>query len=69
MINPAQQALKYNRISLVLYTLLIFAGISSFMTIGRREYPEFTIRQAKVFTQYSGRSAIQVEEEVTEVLE
>ena len=69
MFNTAQLTLKYNRTSLVLYFVLIIAGIGTFMTIGRREYPEFTIRQAKIYTQYPGRSAVQVEEEVSEVLE
>ncbi len=69
MFNPAQFSIKYNRTSLVLYTVLMLLGVMTFLTIGRREYPAFTIRDAKVVTRYPGRTAVQVEEEVTEVLE
>ncbi|MEM7600168.1 MAG: efflux RND transporter permease subunit [Verrucomicrobiota bacterium] len=67
--NLASLTLNNTRTSLVLYLILILAGITTFLSIGRRENPEFTIRTAKVFASYPGRSAVQVEQEVTEVLE
>lgn len=69
MINPCEFSLKNNRTTLVLYLVIMLVGIISYQNIGRREYPEFTIRNAMVITQYEGRSTIQVEEEVTETLE
>ncbi|MEM1297215.1 MAG: efflux RND transporter permease subunit, partial [Verrucomicrobiota bacterium] len=67
--NPAAITLKNTRTAIVIYLLLIATGISTYLNIGRREYPEFTIRNAKVIAQYPGRSALQVEQEVSEVLE
>ena len=69
MFNPAAYALKNNRTVLVLYALVLFAGYATFQSIGRLEYPEFTIRSAMVLTSYPGRTAVQVEQEVTEPLE
>jgi multidrug efflux pump subunit AcrB len=69
MFNPAAFSLKNSRTVLVLFAMVLYAGFSTFRTIGRLEYPEFTIRNAMVITAYPGRNAIQVEEEVTEPLE
>ena len=44
-------------------------GLQTFLNIGRLEYPEFTIRSALVITPYSGRTTLQVEQEVSEPLE
>lgn len=67
--NPAALTLKNNRTAWVLYTLLMLIGVQSFLTISRLEYPEFTIRNAQIITEYPGRSAKQVENEVTRPLE
>lgn len=67
--NPAAFTLKNNRTVLVFYFLLLGIGVQTFFTIGRLEYPEFTIRQAQIITSYPGRTTIQVEQEVTEPLE
>ena len=67
--NPAKITLTNNRTSLVIYAILMLAGVKTFMTIGRLEYPEFTIRNAQIITSYPGRTSVQVEEEVTEPLE
>ncbi len=69
MFNPAAFALNNNRTTLVLYSVVMLVGVMTYLSIGRREYPEFTIRNAIVITTYDGRSAVQVEEEVTEPLE
>ena len=45
--------------------LLIGGGILSFSSLGRLEDPAFTIKQAMIFIQYPGASAMEVEEEVT----
>ncbi len=67
--NLAAFTLKNTRTMLVLYAALLFLGVQTFLSIGRLEYPEFTIRNAQVVTPYPGRSSIQVEQEVSEVLE
>ena len=67
--NLAALTLKNTRTSLVLYGALLMLGIQTFLTIGRLEYPEFTIRTAQVITSYPGRSSLQVEEEISEPLE
>lgn len=67
--NLAKITLRNNRTSLILYTLLLLVGFQTFLTIGRLEYPEFTIRNAQVITSYPGRTPIQVEQEVSEPLE
>ena len=69
MFNAAQFTLRNNRTMLVLYAIAMLLGVWTFLTIGRLEYPEFTIRSAQVLTYYPGRTTIQVEEEVTEPLE
>ena len=67
--NSARFSLKYNRTTLVLYAVLLVLGLSTYFNIGRLEYPEFTIRNAQILTSYPGRTALQVEQEVTEPLE
>ncbi|WP_306151986.1 efflux RND transporter permease subunit [Roseovarius sp. MMSF_3281] len=48
---------------------LLFGGIWAFLTLGRLEDPDFTIKQAVVVTQYPGASAEEVAIEVSERLE
>ncbi|MFT5042502.1 MAG: multidrug efflux pump subunit AcrB [Hyphomicrobiaceae bacterium] len=69
MPNPAAFTIKNNRTSLVVYGLVMLLGISTFLSIGRLEYPDFTIRNAQVIVAYPGRTTVQVEEQVTEPLE
>jgi len=49
--------------------LLVVGGIFGLNSIGQLEDPDFTIKQVKVFTNYPGANAVQVEQEVTEYLE
>jgi len=49
----------------MMVVLLILGGIVSFNDLGRLEDPAFTIKQAVVFVNYPGASALEVEEEVT----
>lgn len=67
--NLADITLKNNRTAWTVYALLMLFGVQIFLSIGRLEYPEFTIRNAQVITSYPGRTSVQVEEEVTEPLE
>lgn len=69
MFNPAAITLRNNRTALVIYAVVMMLGVSTFLSIGRLEYPDFVIRNGLVVTSYPGRTAVQVEEEVTEPLE
>ena len=56
-------------ISLMVAIILGVGGIVTFLGLGQLEFPEFTIRNALVITQYPGATPEQVEEEVTLQLE
>jgi len=56
-------------VSWVFILILVFGGISSFFSLGKLEDPEFTIKDAIIFTLYPGASAEEVELEVTDKLE
>lgn len=59
-----------NSVSAWIVTLvLLFVGINSFFKLGQLEDPDFTIKNAVIVTTYPGASAMQVEEEVTHVIE
>ena len=67
--SPAKITIFNNRTALVIYAGLILAGISSYLNIGRMEYPEFTIRNAQVITRFEGRSTLEVEQQVSDPIE
>lgn len=52
-------------VSWMVALILAVGGAITFMGLGQLEFPEFTIRNAVVITQYPGASPRQVEEEVT----
>ncbi|MDO4584371.1 MAG: efflux RND transporter permease subunit [Planctomycetia bacterium] len=60
----------HNRVVIgFLVFLLVVGGLWSYMTIGRLEDPEFTIKTALVITIYPGANAKEVEENVTDIVE
>ena len=65
----ASYALRHKAVTLVFTVIVIVAGIMSYRSLGRLEDPEFTIKEAVIYTQYPGATAVEVEEEVTEPLE
>ncbi len=67
--NIAEFSIRKKTITLVITLLLIGAGIYSFTRLGQLEDPEFTIKDAKVVTQYPGATPQEVEKEVTDILE
>ena len=67
--NLAAFALKKRTLMVVLTIMLIGGGIVSYEKIGRLEDPTFTIKTALVVTQYPGASPLEVEQEVTDVIE
>ncbi|MGF1785766.1 efflux RND transporter permease subunit [Photobacterium swingsii] len=53
----------------VLITLILLGGYLSYLKLGRFEDPEFVIRQAVINTPYSGATAQEVSDEVTDIIE
>ncbi|MDP2546051.1 efflux RND transporter permease subunit [Photobacterium damselae subsp. piscicida] len=53
----------------VLIALTLIGGYISYLKLGRFEDPEFVIRQAVINTPYSGATAQEVSDEVTDVIE
>ncbi|GAL05040.1 acriflavin resistance protein [Photobacterium aphoticum] len=53
----------------VLIALILLGGYISYLKLGRFEDPEFVIRQAVINTPYSGATAQEVSDEVTDVIE
>ncbi|KHT62213.1 multidrug transporter AcrB [Photobacterium gaetbulicola] len=53
----------------VLIGLILLGGYISYLKLGRFEDPEFIIRQAVINTAYSGATAQEVADEVTDVIE
>ena len=67
--NLVSYALNNRAVSLVLIFLISVGGLLSYDRIGRLEDPEFTIKEAVIYTQYPGATAEEVELEITEPLE
>lgn len=55
--------------ALVLTGVMVVGGVLSYVTMGRLEDPEFTIKDALVITPYPGATPYEVEEEVTDEIE
>lgn len=69
MNNLGLYAVRYKVVTMVFSLMIVLGGIVSFLHIGRLEDPEFTIKEAVIYTHYPGASAKQVELEVTETIE
>lgn len=67
--NLAGYAIQHKSIMFVFILLITIGGIFAYSNLGRLEDPEFTIKEAVIYTQYPGATAEQVELEVTEPLE
>ncbi|NIR32386.1 MAG: efflux RND transporter permease subunit [Gammaproteobacteria bacterium] len=67
--NIAELAIRNRTTTLVLTAVLFVGGIVSFQGLSRLEDPEFTIKEALVFTPYPGATAAEVEEEVSDTIE
>ena len=53
----------------LLIMLCFLGGLWALVSIGRLEDPAFTLKEAVIMTYYPGATAVEVEEEVTELLE
>ena len=67
--NLATWCIKNNRTAIVVFLLILLAGLHAFFTISRREDPEFTIRAALVAAEFPGASPQKIEELVTDPIE
>ena len=67
--NLAEVSIQKKTITLVMMLLMFVGGAIAYRTLSRLEDPEFTIKDALVITPYSGASAREVEEEVTNEIE
>lgn len=67
--NVAEASIRYKTITLVMAVFIIGGGIHAYDKLGRLEDPEFTIKEAQVFTLYPGATAMEVAEEVTDEIE
>lgn len=67
--NFALFSIQHKVISWMVVLLLLIGGSVAFTGLGQLEFPEFTLKQALVITNYPGASPEQVEEEVTLPLE
>ncbi|AQT67900.1 Swarming motility protein SwrC [Anaerohalosphaera lusitana] len=67
--NVASFSIEKQAISITFTVLIIAGGLFSYSKLGRLEDPEFTIKNAKIYTSYPGATAMQVAEEVTDEIE
>ena len=67
--NAATYFIKHTTTSWMMLLILLVGGAISYSGLGRLEDPQFTIKEAMVFTYYPGASPLQVEEEVTSPIE
>ena len=67
--NIAEITIKRKTISLVMSIMIIGGGIFAYQNLGRLEDPEFTIKDANIYTSYPGATAKEVAEEVTDEIE
>lgn len=64
-----EAGLKYRKITVMIFVIMIYAGITGFMAMPRYEDPQFKITSARILTLYPGAAPDQVEALVTKPLE
>ncbi|MHC4982215.1 MAG: efflux RND transporter permease subunit [Planctomycetota bacterium] len=67
--NIAELSIRNKTVTLVITFLFVAGGIVAYANLPRLEDPEFTIKEALIITPYPGASSMEVEEEVSEVIE
>jgi multidrug efflux pump len=67
--NLTEWSLNHKQLVYFCIFLVFIAGLYSYQTLGRREDPEFTIKQMLVTVAWPGATAHQVEEQVTDKIE
>ena len=64
-----ESAIKYNRVTYVLFIIIIFIGINSYQQLPRDSMPPFTVRVASIVTVFPGGSPDRVESLITDKIE
>lgn len=67
--NIVRYALQNRTVMSVLLLMITVGGYLAYGQLGRLEDPDFTIKEAVIVTTYSGATAQEVEQEITEPLE
>ncbi|MDO4582723.1 MAG: efflux RND transporter permease subunit [Planctomycetia bacterium] len=67
--NIAAFAIRNRKVTYVLSAIVFLTGIYAYNELGRLEMPDFVIKTAVVTTPYPGASPVEVEQEVTQVIE
>ncbi|MBL4836892.1 MAG: efflux RND transporter permease subunit [Kordiimonadaceae bacterium] len=67
--NIARVAIEKRVITLALTLILLFGGTLAYTDLSRLEDPEFTIKEALIITPYTGATAAEVAEEVSDEIE
>ncbi len=67
--NLIALAMKYNKIVLLIISVLVIFGVFALFKMPKQEFPTFTIRQGVVVGVYPGATSQEVEEQVTKPLE
>jgi len=67
--NVAEASIRYKTVTMVAAIFIVGGGLASYEKLGRLEDPEFTIKEAQIFTPYPGATAWEVAEEVTDEIE
>ena len=67
--NLTRFAIEHKTLTNFLVFLLVVGGLYAYLTLGRLEDPDFTVKVGVIFTQYPGASPEEVELEVTDRIE
>ena len=67
--NIAELSIQKSLLSVIVVLICLVGGWNAYLNMARFEDPEFTIRQALIFTSYPGASPEEVAREVSEPLE
>lgn len=67
--NLTEFTVKNPVVTWLVVFLLCVAGVSSYFSLGKLEDPEFTIKTAAIVTQYPGADPVEVENEISDVIE
>ncbi len=67
--NIAEFSIRKKTVILVLTALALVGGVLAYQNLPRLEDPEFTIKEALIYTPYPGATPPEVEEEVTNEIE
>ncbi len=67
--NIVESAMHYRQIVMLITVVLILFGIFGLYSINKNEFPNITIRQGIIVAVYPGKTAAEVEEQLTKPLE